>query len=96
MCKNLDSPHPLAPSPKFGRRGNRTTSPLSHDGRGDGGEGRKASVQNWNAPVSFFLTPHSFLHKQHRLHLQQFPLMLQMYLLKHNSNQLAPLDYQFL
>jgi hypothetical protein len=44
MCKNLDSPHPLTPSPKdgrgelelslpspiFGRGGTRIMSPLSH------------------------------------------------------------------
>jgi hypothetical protein len=30
MCKNLDSPHPLTPSPKDGRRGTRIMSPLSH------------------------------------------------------------------
>ncbi len=30
MCKNLDSPHPLTPSPKDGRRGTRVMSPLSH------------------------------------------------------------------
>jgi hypothetical protein len=29
MCKNLDSPHPLTPSPMFGRRGTRIMSPLS-------------------------------------------------------------------
>jgi hypothetical protein len=28
MCKNLDSPHPLTPSPKHGRRGTRIMSPL--------------------------------------------------------------------
>ena len=30
MCKNLDSPHPLTPSPIFGIRGTRIMSPLSH------------------------------------------------------------------
>jgi len=30
MFKNLDSPHPLTPSPMFGRRGTRVISPLSH------------------------------------------------------------------
>jgi hypothetical protein len=30
MCKNLDSPHPLTPSPKDGIRGTRIMSPLSH------------------------------------------------------------------
>jgi hypothetical protein len=30
MCKNLDSPHPLTPSPIFGRRGTRIMPPLSH------------------------------------------------------------------
>jgi hypothetical protein len=29
MCKNLDSPHPLTPSPKDERRGTRIMSPLS-------------------------------------------------------------------
>jgi hypothetical protein len=28
MCKNLDSPHPLTPSPNDGRRGTRIMSPL--------------------------------------------------------------------
>jgi hypothetical protein len=28
--QNLDSPHPLTPSPKDGRRGTRIMSPLSH------------------------------------------------------------------
>jgi hypothetical protein len=37
MCKNLDSPHPLTPSPMFGRRGTRILSPLSlHMGEGLG------------------------------------------------------------
>jgi hypothetical protein len=30
MCHSLDSPHPLTPSPIFGRRGTRIMSPLSH------------------------------------------------------------------
>jgi hypothetical protein len=34
MCKNLDSPHPLTPSPKDGRRGTRIMSPLSFLGYG--------------------------------------------------------------
>jgi hypothetical protein len=37
MCKNLDSPHPLTPSPIFERRGTRIMSPLSLDmGKGLG------------------------------------------------------------
>ncbi len=35
MCKNLDSPHPLTPSPIFGR--------------GAGGEGKDLSL-HWDAP----------------------------------------------
>jgi hypothetical protein len=49
MCKNLDSPHPLTPSPKNGRRGTRIMSPLSHLGRGAGGEGKDLS-SHWDAP----------------------------------------------
>jgi hypothetical protein len=30
MCHSLDSPHPLTPSPKNGRRRTRIMSPLSH------------------------------------------------------------------
>jgi hypothetical protein len=30
MCKNLDTPHSLTPSPKNGRRGTRIMSPLSY------------------------------------------------------------------
>jgi hypothetical protein len=42
MCKNLDSPHPLTPSPIFGRRGTRILClPSPKDGRGAGGEGEE-------------------------------------------------------
>jgi hypothetical protein len=37
MCKNLDSPHPLTPSPKYGILLTRIISPLSlHMGEGLG------------------------------------------------------------
>jgi hypothetical protein len=46
MCKNLDSPHPLTPSPKHGRKGTRINyvSPLPYEGRGAGGEGKDLSL----------------------------------------------------
>jgi hypothetical protein len=43
MCKNLDSPHPLTPSPKNGRRGTRICLPSPIFGRGAGGEGKDLS-----------------------------------------------------
>ncbi len=51
MCKNLDSPHPLTPSPIFGRRGTRLCLPSPKDGRGAGGEGKDLSL-HWDAPQS--------------------------------------------
>jgi hypothetical protein len=50
MCKNLDSPHPLTPSPKHGRRGTRIYLPSPMFGRGAGGEGKDLSL-HWDAPV---------------------------------------------
>jgi hypothetical protein len=49
MCKNLDSPHPLTPSPKHGRRGTRIMSPLSHVWERGWGEGKDLSL-HWDAP----------------------------------------------
>jgi hypothetical protein len=46
-AKNLDSPHPLTPSPKHERRGTRIMSPLL--GRGAGGEGKNLSL-HWDTP----------------------------------------------
>jgi hypothetical protein len=48
MCKNLDSPHPLTPSPIFGRRGTRIMSPLF--GRGAGGKGKDLILHS-DAPL---------------------------------------------
>jgi hypothetical protein len=44
MCKNLDSPHPLTPSPKDGILLTRIMSPLSQRWRGAGGEGKNLSL----------------------------------------------------
>ncbi len=46
MCKNLDSPHPLTPSPKDGRRGTRIMSPLSQNW--ERGWGQYSSVKPKN------------------------------------------------
>lgn len=35
----MPNPHPPAPSPKLGEGGQEVISPLSHSGRGAGGEG---------------------------------------------------------
>jgi hypothetical protein len=55
MCKNLDSPHPLTPSPKDGRRGTRIyVSPLPFLGEGLGV--RERFKQDSEAPIkSVFL-----------------------------------------
>jgi hypothetical protein len=52
MCKNLDIPHPLTPSPIFGRRGTRIiyVSPLPIFGRGAGGEGKDLILHS-DAPL---------------------------------------------
>jgi hypothetical protein len=50
MCKNLDSPHPLTPSPKDGRRGTRIMSPFSQRRERGWGEGKNFSL-HWDAPL---------------------------------------------
>ena len=58
MCKNLDSPHPLTPSPILGEGEIELCLPSPKDGRGAGGEGKDLS-SHWDAPVSNhpFTTP---------------------------------------
>jgi hypothetical protein len=48
MCKNLDSPHPLTPSPKDGRRGTGIMSPLSHPCRLCLPQNAQHIKGNWN------------------------------------------------
>jgi hypothetical protein len=55
MCHSLDSPHPLTPSPKNGRRRTRIMSPLSHvKGEGLGGEGKDLSLHSASPNASCF------------------------------------------
>jgi hypothetical protein len=50
ICKNLDSPHPLTPSPMFGRGELELRLPSPKHGRGAGGEGKDLST-HWDAPI---------------------------------------------
>jgi hypothetical protein len=55
MCKNLESPHPLTPSPKYGRRRNRKElcRPSPIIARGDGVRVERLRVLIGMLPLNF-------------------------------------------